>query len=81
MSEVFPTQRLLNGWDERTALLVDVGGGTGHDIEKFRESHPGLSKGSLILQDLDGPIKESITKDPVEAQAHDFFQPQKVKGK
>lgn len=60
-------------------LLVDVGGGRGHDLESFaarHASHPG----KLVLQDREPVIASLvISKDtPFEAEAHDFFTPQPV---
>jgi len=61
-------------------LLVDVGGGEGHDIEAFRKGYPDL-RGKLVLQDLPPVINNikdldaSITRQP-----HDFFTPQPVQG-
>jgi hypothetical protein len=65
---------------ENGVLLVDMGGGQGHDLERFAETFP-EANGSLVLQDLPGtistlkPLKGSIT-----AMSHDLFTPQPVKG-
>lgn len=40
-------------------VLVDVGGGRGHALERVKQRFPGL-KGRLVLQDLDAVIKDSI---------------------
>jgi hypothetical protein len=62
-------------------LLVDIGGATGHDLEAFHKAFPGMP-GRLILQDLPGALVELDAQAlaPVEVMAHDFFQPQPVKG-
>ncbi|CAG5184116.1 uncharacterized protein ALTATR162_LOCUS10918 [Alternaria atra] len=75
-------ERLIEGFDSSNneALLVDVGGGRGHDAQQFvaqHQSHPG----KVVVQDRE-PVIESIQdkdKLPFESQAHDFFTPQPVK--
>lgn len=60
-------------------LLVDIGGGTGHDLKLFRRHLPD-AKGKLILQDLEGVISRIDTDGDLEATVHDFFTPQPIKG-
>ncbi|KAI1176536.1 putative O-methyltransferase [Nemania sp. FL0916] len=76
----FPIQELL--LDEATSqsvLLVDVGGGRGHDLVGFREKYPG--QGRLILQDLPAVIDSISGLDPaIETMAYDFFTDQPVEG-
>ena len=61
-------------------LLVDVGGGRGHDVEKFKETFRGVL-GRLVLQDLPGVIENidnlgaSIERVPL-----GFTTPQPVHG-
>lgn len=76
----FPVQeRLLDGATTDPALLVDVGGGRGHDLLAFHEKYP--RQGRLVLQDL-APVIESIGDlDPaIERMSYDFFAAQPVKG-
>lgn len=63
-------------------LLVDIGGGSGHDINIFRDQHPGVP-GRLILQDLSDVIDACSSSLPagIEAMSHDFFNPQPIKGR
>jgi O-methyltransferase domain len=63
-----------------SVLLVDVGGGLGHDLLEFGQKFPDMP-GKLILQDqpavlstISSPLPPRIT-----ATAHDFFTPQPVK--
>ena len=53
--DYFPvTELVLDSFDkdgEKTALLVYIGGGLGHDLEAFRIRYPDAS-GKLFLQDL-----------------------------
>lgn len=79
----FPVQEvLLNDFnaEEKAVLLVDVGGGRGHDLEAFKEAFP-HQEGRLIIQDLPDVIDDIRQPVPgVEAMKHNFFRPQPVKG-
>jgi hypothetical protein len=62
-------------------MLVDVGGGLGHDLQELRERHPSLP-GRLVLQDR-AEVIDAVAAGGggvFEATAHDFFTPQPVKG-
>jgi hypothetical protein len=74
-------ERLIDGFDAGAggALLVDVGGGGGHDLEGFAALHA-ARPGALVLQDREPVIADvEDGEKPFEAQAHDFFTPQPVK--
>ncbi len=61
-------------------LLVDVGGGNGHDLIRFLTKYPS-AWGRLVLQDLPNPIQNLEGLSPgIQAMAHDFFTPQAIKG-
>ncbi|KAI0472779.1 putative O-methyltransferase [Xylariaceae sp. FL0804] len=79
----FPVEeRLLSGAEHAkdSALLVDVGGGKGHDLLAFHEKYS-QQPGRLILQDM-APVLNNIESidSAVELVAYDFFTPQPVKG-
>lgn len=78
--DVFPTDALIEGAKPDRALIVDMGGGKGHDLEKFSTRHPDLPKGSLVLQDLPDILKGVSPIEAISVQPHDFFQPQPVQG-
>ena len=60
-------------------LLVDVGGGLGHDLVAFKQKLPHLP-GKLIVQDLPVVIDDVKELSPgIEAMKHDSFKPQPVK--
>ena len=67
--------------DEKdAALLVDVGGSLGHDLEEFKAKHPRMP-GRLVLQDRPEVIRQIKKLSPgIEASAHDFFTPQPIQG-
>lgn len=76
-------ERLINGFDSsiNETLLVDVGGGRGHDVALFATAHAS-HPGKLVLQDRE-PVIASIADKaslPFESQAHDFYTPQPIKG-
>ena len=80
----FPVDsELLSGFSgkEGDVLLVDVGGGHGHDVERFLSRYP-QSKGHLILQDLPATISSiQELSEGIGRSGHDFFTPQPVKGR
>lgn len=79
--EYYPVSEKLNVESPDGVLLVDIGGGQGHDLIDFHVRHPNLP-GKLILQDL--PVVIKGVKEPlplgIESQEYDFFNPQPVKG-
>ena len=80
----FPVDEiLLNGarkGDSESVLLIDIGGGQGHDIEAFHRAFPTVP-GKLILQDLPPTIANIKSLSPaILRQPHDFFTAQPVKG-
>ncbi|RMZ72389.1 O-methyltransferase B [Pyrenophora seminiperda CCB06] len=65
---------------EDAVLLVDIGGGLGHDLGEFRAKHPD-APGRLVLQDLPNVITSIQTLDPkIERMEYDFYTEQPVKG-
>jgi hypothetical protein len=76
--------RLLDGYSSENskALLVDIGGGNGHDVQDFKKRYGGICDGELVLQDLPGVIEGIEQLDAGITQiGHDFFEPQPVQGK
>jgi hypothetical protein len=79
------TERMVEGFDSSISdvLLVDVGGGRGHDVATFAAQYPSCP-GRIILHDREPVIASVIAnaseKQPFEAKAHNFFTPQPVKG-
>ncbi|KAI1208147.1 putative O-methyltransferase [Annulohypoxylon truncatum] len=74
------SERLIEGFDAGSGdgvILVDVGGGLGHDLQELKEKHPSLP-GKLILQDRSEVIS-TVSAGAFQATAHDFFTPQPVK--
>lgn len=80
----FPVQerlldRLSSDRSDRP-LLVDIGGGRGHDIEGFNKRFP-IGAGKLVLEDLPSVIEDIQKLDSnIRRVKHSFFEPQPVKG-
>lgn len=77
--DVYPSDSIVAAAKPDTPLVVDVGGGIGHDLEKFRAKHPDVANGSLVLQDLPNVVATAQLKAPATAQAYDFFTPEPIK--
>ena len=60
-------------------LFVDVGGGIGTQCRNLKAKHPDL-RGRIVLQDLAPAIKQALSLEGVEAEVHDFYTEQPVKG-
>ena len=76
-------KKVLNGDSAGQPLLVDIGGGRGHDLLAFRERFPvSEAPGTLVLEDLPGVIdeaREAAAQDAlgglqgIETVPYDFF--------
>jgi hypothetical protein len=80
----YPVQeRLVEGFDSsnsEAALLVDIGGSIGHDLDEFHNKFP-EAPGRLVLQDLPRVIGQITELNPkIERQSYDFHEEQPVKG-
>src|SRR5258706_168577 len=71
--EVFPASLKLHVQSPSDVLIVDIGGGVGHDLISFKEKYLDLP-GMLILQEISVVI-DSIANLPagIQAMKHDFF--------
>ena len=73
-------EQLLQGAKESNALIVDVGGGRGHDLQAFYEKYP--QQGRLVLQDLPQVINSLADLDPaIEGVMYNFFTEQPIRGR
>ncbi|KAL5347758.1 hypothetical protein ACLOAV_007167 [Pseudogymnoascus australis] len=76
-------ERMITGFDASAGevLLVDVSGGTGHDVSAFAAQHS-PHPGKIVLQDRKPTIASlmaSSDEQPFEVQACDYFTPQPIK--
>lgn len=79
--DVYPAEtQLLPGGPKSDieVLMVDVGGGDGHEIELFIKTFP-EKKGRMILQDQPNIVGE-VKSETFEVMGYDFFKPQPIKG-
>jgi hypothetical protein len=80
--EYYPArERLLAGAIEGETFLVDVGGGSGHDIEGLNEHFGNDIRGKLVLQDRPEIVDIAEVSPQIEKMGHDFLTEQPVKGK
>lgn len=79
-TDIFPINELTEASRPNVPLLVDVGGGAGHDIERLRKRLTRISPGSLVLQDLAPVIEKAAVHYSVFAMVHDIFKEQTIKG-
>ncbi|KAL9089186.1 MAG: hypothetical protein Q9159_002657 [Coniocarpon cinnabarinum] len=78
-TNIFPVSELVKRTQPEHAILVDVVGGRGGDLEKVAQMFPDLPKGSLVLQDLPDVVKDLSLKPSIRAMPHDMFTSQPVK--
>ncbi|KAK7755795.1 hypothetical protein SLS62_002080 [Diatrype stigma] len=77
-------QELGQNTDSSTILFVDMGGALGHQCIALKQRNPGLP-GRIVLQEQAHMI-EQVRVNPlpgfegIEAEVHDFFTPQPLKG-
>ncbi|KAI1179302.1 S-adenosyl-L-methionine-dependent methyltransferase [Nemania sp. FL0916] len=76
---VYPVQEQVRDWDPERPVYVNMGGGIGHQCAQFLAKYPDVS-GRVILQDLPHSIAKALPTPRVENIAHDFFEPQPIKG-
>ncbi|KAG6358711.1 hypothetical protein INS49_012229 [Diaporthe citri] len=73
-------ERLLDGSNETSPFLVDVGGGKGHDVLEFQAKYPQKGR-RLVLQDLSPVTSDLADLGPgIERMTYDFFTEQPVQG-
>jgi len=79
----YPVRERLGNANDDEVLVVDIGGGAGHDLLGFRVRHPDL-KGRLVLQEMPYMVEkvkgEGACEGVVELMGHDFCGSQPVKG-
>lgn len=74
--EFYPVEeKLLSAQSTNEILLVDIGGGIGHDLVAFKDRFP-KAQGKLVLEDLPNVVAEAPLRDGIEALGHNFFDPQ-----
>ena len=76
--------KLGNGVEDGRAVFVDVGGANGKTIAEILKAHPDIKPEQCVNQDRSQTIElarhNAELPQGVQLQAHDFFQPQILKG-
>ena len=78
-TDLYPAKQLFDARRFGVPLLVDVGGGEGHDIERLRKCVNHTEPGTLVLQDLRPVIEKATVHESVRVMVHDFFEEQPIK--
>jgi hypothetical protein len=79
--DFYPVEEKLKVTSPTDTVLVDIGGGAGHDVIAFRKKFPTLP-GKLIFEDLPSVVESGSANgllqgiEGIEGVGHDFFQPQ-----
>ena len=76
---VYPVGEETKGFDGKTPIYVNIGGGVGHSNAQFAEKYSHLP-GDNILQDLPASIENALPTPGVKNEVHNFFEEQPVKG-
>lgn len=86
-TDYYPVEeRLISGASrdedgQESVFLVDVGGGTGHDVKGLREAFGDRLPGKVVLQDRPEIIEHAVLASERDVKmAHDFLTEQPVKG-
>ena len=77
--EAYPIEEKSQSLAPEQVFFVDIGGGIGHQAVGVKQWLPQINNG-IIVQDQAVVVPHAIKHDGVEAMAHDFFQPQPIKG-
>lgn len=91
-TDLYSPEKVLENWDEKSVLLVDIGGGNGIDIANFAKAIQGGSHSNarVVLQERAEVINALTTTAAadgsshlpaqVELMPHNFFDPNPVQG-
>lgn len=76
-SSGYPAVEKLGGddVDPDRVVFVDVGGGWGHQVEKFNKQYPQV-KGKLVVEDLSHVVEGATVASHITKVGHSFFEPQ-----
>jgi len=77
----FESELKASPMGQEEVVLVNVGGGRGHALERIKERFPTL-KGELVLQDQAAVIKDALSgglSAEIKAQSASFFEPNPIR--
>jgi demethylsterigmatocystin 6-O-methyltransferase len=76
--DLLPFSRLMEGYNSAfPVLLVDIGGGVGHQCKDLKARYPSL-QGDIVVQDLQ--CAKDLELAGVKGMVYNFFEPQPMKG-
>ena len=78
-TRIFPPEMLLADARSDKPLVVDMGGGSGHDLELVRQAVSAEWYPQLVFQDLPPVVNAVSLHAGVKKMPHDFLTPQPVK--
>lgn len=76
----FPYIDYATGVANGRPVFVDIGGGVGHQSALLRAALPDSITNPIIVQDLEAVVAQAPPDTGVQHMAHDFWQPQPIKG-
>lgn len=80
ISEIYPSNKLVDSAPKDGVVLVDIGGSVGHDLLFFAQKH-NSQPGTLILQDRPAVLENAgQLPSAIKKMEYDFFTPQPVQG-
>lgn len=75
--DLLPLSSLVEGYDKNfSVLLVDTGGGVGHQCMELRSRHPSL-EGDIVVQDL--RVSKELDQAGIKGMEYNFFDPQPIR--
>lgn len=75
--DLLPLSILVEGYDKSfPVLLVDIGGGVGHQCMELTSRHPSL-QGQIVVQDL--RVSKELELAGIRGMEYNFFTPQPIK--
>ena len=82
--DFFPfDEQVSKGFETRgnldSVILVDVGGGIGHEVEQIKKKYPQIA-GTFVLQDKPDTLEQALKIPGMQVMPHDFFTPQPIEG-
>ena len=79
--DLLPHSRLVEGYNPAFSptLLVDIGGGVGHQCKDLKARYPSLP-GEVVVQDLQCAKDLELAGNGIRGMAYDFFEAQPVRG-
>jgi demethylsterigmatocystin 6-O-methyltransferase len=79
IQDLYPIRDLVDGFDAKSVMWVDVGGGYGQKTIALKRAILDLP-GRFVVQDLPGTVQNAPKHEGIDFLGHDFFTEQPIKG-